>query len=266
MQGGHDMNSTLDAVRVVLVATSHPGNIGSAARAMKTMGLTRLVLVNPKRFPDPEATALASGAADVLEAATIVDSLDAALADTTLAFALTARRRDLSHPASDPREAAAVALEALRATLVPEQIAFVFGTEMSGLANDDVMRCQRLVHIPANPVYSSLNLSQAVQIIAYELWVAATGEAEFRNDRQADRTRPPRGELATHAEIEMFYAHLETAMIGSGFMDAHAPRRLMDRIRRIYGRARMEKEEVSLLRGMLTLFQSPHPPKASSDK
>jgi tRNA/rRNA methyltransferase len=252
------MNSSgsLARLRIVLSHTGQPRNIGSAARAMKTMGLARLALVRPQRFPDREADALASGADDVLAAASVHATLDEALAGTTLAFALTARRRDLSHPASDARAAAAIALEHLGDPA--RAVAFVFGNEMSGLANDEVLRCQRLVHIPANPAYSSLNLAQAVQIVAYELWTAASAPADFRNDRQVDagKWQPA---LASHEAVEAFYAHFERAIVASGFLDPQNPRRLMQRMRRLFGRAGLEREEIDILRGVLAAFEQPQP-------
>jgi tRNA/rRNA methyltransferase len=227
-------------LRIVLSHPSHPGNIGAAARAMKTMGLADLRLVNPKRFPDPEATALASGADDVLEAARVHATLSEALAGTTLAFALSGRRRDLSHPSADARAAAAEA----RAT--GGEVAFVFGTEMSGLSNDEVIRCNRLVHIPAQRGFSSINLAQAVQIVCYELRMAADPAVP------AERRYPP----ASHEDVEALYAHLEASVIESGFLDPGNPRRFMERMRRLFGRAGLEREEAHLLRGMLAAWDA----------
>lgn len=239
-------------VRIVLSHTSHPGNIGAAARAMKTMGLARLVLVRPKFFPDPDATARASGASDLLEAARVCGTLDEALAGTTLALAVTARRRELSHVAADVRESAALAIAELARDT--GEVAFVFGTELSGLANDEVIRCQRIVHIPTAPDYGSLNLAQAVQVIAYELRMAVPGGAALA---QMAVNAPP---LASYDEVEQFYAHLERALIGAGFLDPGSPRRLMERLRRLFGRTRIEREEINILRGMLSAFENPRPP------
>ncbi len=235
-----DASTPRARVRIVLSHPSHPGNIGATARAMKTMGLGELHLVNPKRFPDAEATALASGADDVLAAARVHATLDAALAGTTLAYAVTARRRDLSHPARDVREAAA------EATISGGAVAFVFGTEMSGLSNDEVIRCNRLAHIPAQPGFSSLNLAQAVQIVAYELRMS-TDSAIPRE------TEYPR---ATYEDVEALYAHLEASVIASGFLDPGNPRRFMERMRRLFGRAGLEREEAHLLRGMLAAWDA----------
>lgn len=227
-------------VRIVLSHPSHPGNIGAAARAMKSMGLARLHLVNPKRFPDAEATALASGADDVLGAARVHASLDEALGGTTLAYAVTARRRDLSHPARDVRAAAGEALAE------PGAIAFVFGTEMSGLSNDEVIRCNRLAHIPAQPGFSSLNLAQAVQIVCYELRMASDAAIPVATEYPE----------ATYEDVEALYAHIEASVLASGFLDPSNPRRFMERMRRLFGRARLEREEAHLLRGMLAAWDA----------
>jgi tRNA/rRNA methyltransferase len=241
--------SALARVRIVLVRTTHPGNIGGAARAMKTMGLARLVLVDPRYFPDPQADAMATGATDVLAAATTCTTLDEALAGTTLALALTARRRELSHLAVDARRGAEIAInEALQAG----EVALVFGTEMSGLANEEVMRCQRVIHIPTSPAYASLNLAAAVQVMAYELRCAAAGPLVINNERF---------EPASYADIEGFYAHLERNLIATRFLDPAQPKRLMERLRRLFGRARLEKEEVNILRGILTAWEETLPRK-----
>jgi len=241
-RGAPTESARLAHVRVVLVRTTHPGNIGAAARAMKTMGLARLVLVEPRRFPDPQADAMATGADDILAAATVCATLDEALAGTTLQIALTARRRELSHLALDAREAAQTAVSECERG---QEVAVVFGTEMSGLANEEVIKCQRVAHIATNPQYSSLNLAAAVQVMAYELRVAAHGPAAASNERY---------EAATFEEIEGFYAHLERNLVRSGFLDPAHPRRLLERMRRLFGRTRLEKEEINLLRGMLSAW------------
>ena len=238
----HDDVSALARVRIVLSHTSLARNIGSAARAMKTMGIGRLYLVDPKQFPDPDAIALASGAADLLDGAVVCADLDQALEGTTLAFAVTARRRDLSHPTSDIREAASRTCDELAGG---GEVAFVFGPETSGLDNDDVLRCSRVAFIPANPEYSSLNLAMAVQLASYELWMAMA----------RPRTRPEdRPALATHQELEYFYEHLEQSLVASGFLDPHQPKRLLERVRRLFGRASLERDDVNILRGMLNSF------------
>ena len=234
--------AALGRVRVVLTRTSHPGNIGAAARAMKTMGLGRLVLVRPDSFPDPVADARASGALDVLDGALVVDSLADALSGTLLACALTARRRELAVPARWAREAA---LEAVAGTLVGD-VALVFGNETSGLSNDELALCGMPVMVPANPAYSSLNLGAAVQLMCYELRMAAMapGDAPYLA-----------GQPASFDEVEGFFGHLEHAMIDSGFHDPDNPRRLMPRIRRMFGRIRLEREEVGILRGLLSALE-----------
>lgn len=231
----------LKNIRVVLCRTSHPGNIGSAARAMKTMGLSQLYLVRPRKFPHEDTYAMASGATDVLENIQVCDTLEQALIGCTLAIGMTARKRELSHGAVTPREAAAEALQ-IAAT---DEVALVFGGETNGLSNEELIRCQRLAHIPANPEYSSLNLGAAVQVLAYELRMTAETVAPVL---------PKRQELATHDEIEGFYQHLEQKLIETGFLDPAQPKRLMSRLRRLFTRAALQKEEVNILRGMLNSF------------
>jgi len=235
--------SALSRIRVVLVEPAHPGNIGAAARALKTMGLARLVLVRPKAFPHREARVLASKALDVLDTTRVCGSLDEALEGTVLSVAMSARGRDLSHPEMEARAAAAeIALAAQDA-----EAAIVFGHETAGLSNEDVLKCSRLAWIPASPEYSSLNLAQAVQVMAYEVRLATVGAAPRRAGvREA--------EPASHDELEGLYAHLESSIVASGFLDAGNPRRMMERMRRLFARARLEREEVNILRGMLTAW------------
>ena len=234
----------LDRVRVVLSRTSHPGNIGAAARAMKTMGLRQLWLVAPACFPDEVATARAAGSADVLESARVVGTLQEALADTVFSAALTARRRELSLPRMHAREAA---VEIVRRTFDGE-VALVFGNETSGMSNEEVGLCSMPVTIPTDAEFSSLNLGAAVQLLAYELRLAAC-------------TPPPpqdaQAEAATHADFEGFMVHLEHAVTLSGFHDPKNPKKLLPRMRRMFNRVRLEREEVALLRGMLTPFEQP---------
>jgi TrmH family RNA methyltransferase len=209
---------------------------------MKTMGLSRLYLVNPKRFPDDEAVALASRADDILQAAVVVDSLDAALTDCTQTVATCPRVHELSVPRHTPREIAPLLLER---TALGEEVALVFGTEMSGLSNDEVRRCNRLVTIPTNPDYSSLNLAQAVQILAYELRCAMDADISHLEEKP---------QLATHDEVERFYAHLEATLVALRFLNPTNPKRLMPRLRRMFARIQLEKLEVDILRGMLNAF------------
>lgn len=230
--------TALDNIRIVLVATSHPGNIGSAARAMLTMGLSRLVLVAPRRFPDVEAVALASGATGVLEAARVVDTLDAALEGAAFTMGFSGRPREFAGKVLSVREAAERgAIEASRG-----EVALVFGTEMSGLSNDELARCGVVAAIPANPAYASLNLGAAVQVAAYELFVAAHGGEVWR---------APRFPAATHDEIEGLHAHARRTLADLEFLDPRMPKRLLPRLRRLFARAGLEREEVNILRGIL---------------
>ncbi|MEO6563541.1 MAG: RNA methyltransferase [Nitrosospira sp.] len=232
----------LDKVRVVLSHTSHPGNIGAAARAMKTMGLGSLYLVSPRSFPDKEAETRAAGAWDLLNSARVCASLDEALSGTFLAAAITARPRDLSHEVFDARQGALELLDHAR----QYPVALVFGTEMSGLTAADVSKCQIVVHIPANPDYSSLNLASAVQVMAYELRMALPELESF--PRMA-------GMPAEFNDVELLHRHLERVAISCGFLDPREPKRFMQRLRRLFARARLEKEEVKILRGLLSALE-----------
>lgn len=240
-----DKQNIFNNIRVVLCQTSHPGNIGSAARAMKTMGLKHLFLVNPLHFPDPQATSLSTGAADLLESATVCNSLSEALSGCALAIGMSARKRQISHELVNVRIAASRAA----ATAAHQPVALVFGTEMSGLSNAELDCCQLLAMIPANPEYTSLNLAAAVQVMSYEIRMAVLEDA-------ANISAAPT-ELATNDALEGFYAHLEDTLIKIGYLNPSAPKKLSERIRRIYSRAKLEKEEVNLLRGILTLSITP---------
>lgn len=232
-------------MRCVLVETGHPGNIGAAARALKTMGLADMVLVAPRCTRDAEAVSRASGADDVLTAARVVETLEEALADCVFAVAATARPRELAPDSRDARGAAA----ALLAETAHGPVALVFGNETSGLSNQQLRRCDLLAHIPANPGYSSLNLAAAVQVFAYELRMAvAPGIPAPAGD-----TDPP----ATRAEIDGLIAHAERVLGEVGFFDPANPKRLMPRLTRLAARARLEREEVNILRGMLGWMTHP---------
>jgi tRNA/rRNA methyltransferase len=235
--------SALGRIRIVLSHTTHPGNIGAAARAMKTMGLSRLFLVKPERFPHADAQAFATGALDVLESAVICAGVDEALAGTVLAVAATARHRDLAHEVVDCREAC----RRLIAEAAGGEVALVFGTERSGLTAREVSRCQSIAMIPTNWEYSSLNLAQAVQVFAYELRMSAVGEQVYSQHAS---------ELATHDEAEGFYRQLEDIFYSTGFLDPKEPKRLMQRMRRMFARARIEKKELNILRGFLSAIKS----------
>ena len=228
------------SIRIVLVGTTHPGNIGACARAMKNMGITELVLVDPLHFPHEEATARASGADDILENARVVATLGEGIADCVYAAGASARSRAIDWPALEPRECAARLLG--EATRGP--VAVVFGPEKSGLSNADLDLCDVLLTIPTNPGFSSLNLAMAVQVITYELCLAARDAPEEAYDTGA----PP----ATSEELEYFYAHLEEVLKDIRFLDPDNPRTLMRRLRRLFVRARPDKNEVNILRGILT--------------
>lgn len=211
---------------------------------MKTMGLSRLYLVNPKCFPDPQALAMATGADDVLAATTVCNSLAEALVGTVSATALTSRRRELATEPTWAREAAA---DLVTAT-VNGEVALVFGNESAGLSNEEVALCRHWALIPTSAAYKSLNLAQAVQILCYELRLASV-------DIGPPPEVPEAGELASHEEVEALMAHLERVAVASGFLDPLKPKRLMPRMRRLFSRAGLEKEEVNILRGMLTSFE-----------
>lgn len=236
--------SPLKNIRVVLCETSHPGNIGAAARALKTMGLSQLYLVNPLRYPDPEAQWRASRATDVLDHARICGSLDEALAGTTFSVACSARSREIAVPAVTVRDAAAQLVAIARA----HPVALVFGNETSGLTTADVNKCRLISAIPANPDYSSLNLAAAVQVFAYELRMAAVGD-------EAPGAKPR--VLASHQEVEGFFGHLEGTLAAIGFLDSDYPKKLMPRLRRLFARTQLETEEVNILRGILKTLGNP---------
>lgn len=221
-------------MRFVLCRPSHPGNIGAAARAIKTMGFSDLRLVAPERFPAPEAQWMATSAIDVLEAATVADSLEEQIKDCVAAFALSARSREWSPQVLDVRTAAARAVE------MSGPVAFVFGNETAGLTNEELFACTALVHIPASKEFSSLNLAQAVQVVAYEVHLALDVAIPFSRVEKA----------ATVEDLEGLYAHLEEAAVKSGFMTPQS--RLRERWRRLFSRVpRLEREEVNILRGLL---------------
>lgn len=235
-----------ERIRVVLVGTQHPGNIGSAARAMKTMGLQRLVLVAPERAPDAESHALAAGADDVLAAAITCATLGEAVADCRLVLGCTARSRRIQLPELDPRAAATRALGDVTAGA---EVALVFGRERTGLTNDEYERCHAAVHIPANPGYSSLNLAMAVQVLAYEIRLAALGETARTAavGDAAERDEPP----VSHAEMEGFFAQLADTLDAIDFHKGRAPESAMRKLRRLFLRAQPDAREVRILRGVL---------------
>jgi TrmH family RNA methyltransferase len=229
-------------VRIVLVDTSHPGNIGATARAMKTMGLAELALVRPRHFPSDEATARAAGADDVLAAASVHDDLQSAIADCGWVVGASARLRTIAMPIVDPREAAATIWQRLPAN----RVAVLLGPEQSGLTNDDLARCQQLVHIPANPEFSSLNLAMAVQVLCYELRMAAPW------GRISKSVPPDEGRLATAAELEGLHEHLERLLTESEFLHPAHQKQVKLKLRRIFHKATLEENELNILRGALT--------------
>jgi tRNA/rRNA methyltransferase len=235
----------LNQYRIVLCQTSHPGNIGSVARAMKTMGIHDLHLVQPKHFPHPESVSLACGADDILDNAVRCDSLPEALTGCAFAIGLTARARQISHPLLPVREAIS---EATQIATQNQKVALVFGNEMSGLSNRELAVCNLLAMIPTNPDFSSLNIAAAVQVVCYELFIAATG---------GDISPQKKTSLATSEEMEGFFGHLEETLVKIGYLNIDSPKKLLLRIRRIYSRSRLEKEEVNILRGILKLTQKP---------
>ncbi|GAA4497664.1 tRNA (cytosine(32)/uridine(32)-2'-O)-methyltransferase TrmJ [Pseudaeromonas paramecii] len=237
----------LDNLRVVLVNTSHPGNIGSAARAMKTMGISQLVLVDPQEPVDGRATAMAAGAVDILANVKTVPTLAEAIADCQLVIGTSARSRTLQWPMLAPKEAAAK----LFAEGQGAQVALVFGRERTGLTNEELQQCQFHVCIPANPEYSSLNLAMAVQTLCYE--VRQAWLADLTTEPLVVEAEP----LAypSQAELEGFYHHLERTLTQVGFLREDHPGQVMNKLRRLYNRARPDSVELNILRGILTAAQ-----------
>jgi len=233
----------LESVRIVLVETSHAGNIGATARAMKNMGLRKLYLVKPKIFPHVDATARAAGADNLLAEAKVVDSLDEALADCKFIIGTSARLRSLPLPAMTPRECA----EKIKEEVQADQVAIVFGRESSGLNNDELQKCHYQLHIPTAPDFSSLNLAAAVQVVTYELWQTMGNFSCLRN-------HPP-GELATAQEMSLFYDHLHQVLSEIKFLNSKHSKKLMRRLHRLFNRARLDKTELNILRGILTSVQ-----------
>jgi tRNA (cytidine32/uridine32-2'-O)-methyltransferase len=243
-QEGHSVESRLERIRVVLINTTHPGNIGAAARAMKVMGLSSLHLVTPKIFPNAEATAMASGADNLLQTAVVHDSLDSALAGCSLVLGTSARLRSLPMPLLDARRASEQAVQEAEG----HDVAILFGRERYGLINEEMQRCQFLVNIPSNPEYSSLNLAQAVQIIGYELRVAAMGGAGVS-------VPPLDWAPVDDSQMEGLFSHLERTLLDIRFLNPKQPKKLMMRLRRLFNRARPDQNEINILRGILKASQ-----------
>lgn len=241
--GNTELSMNFKSIRIVLVETSHPGNIGSAARAMKTMGLSQLYLVAPKLFPDAKAVEMAAGADDILNNAIVVDTLAEAIASCNLILATSARPRDIALPGLTPFAQA----ELIKKQSNESQVAILFGREHAGLTNDELLHCHYHINIPSNPEYSSLNLAQAVQIIAYELRMQLLSPAAC--------VEMMRDNYASAKEVELFYDHLNELLIKLDFLKPSNPKRLMQRIRRMFNRIRLETMEVNILRGILTQIE-----------
>ncbi|MDQ2191892.1 MULTISPECIES: tRNA (cytosine(32)/uridine(32)-2'-O)-methyltransferase TrmJ [unclassified Vibrio] len=235
----------LDNVKIILVGTSHSGNIGSAARAMKVMGLSKMILVSPLCEVDAQAIALAAGASDIALNAEVVDTLEQAVADCGLVVGSSARSRTLEWPMLEPRECG----EKLAQEGQQYPVALVFGREKTGLTNDELQKCHFHVCIPANPEYSSLNLAMAVQTLSYEVRVAY-----LNNEKKAYQAQPEEA-YPLHHELEMFYQHLEKVMIQTQFISKEQPGQIMNKLRRLFSRSRPESQEINILRGVLTSIE-----------
>jgi len=239
------VNSIIENIRIVMVATTHPGNIGAAARAMKTMGQKNLYLVKPKIFPSAEATARAAGADDILSNVIECDSLDAALQDCKLVVATSARSRSIPWPVYEARECAEKIVDIAQTG----HVALVFGRESSGLSNEELERCNAMVQISGNPEFSSLNIASAIQILCYEILQTILMINGAENNSEAEFS------LATTDQMNKFYEHLEQCMIDIEFYDPEKPRRLMRRLKRLFNRAQLDENEMNILRGLLAAAQ-----------
>ena len=243
------MTSTaFDNIRIVLVNTSHPGNIGGTARAMKNMGLGRLYLVEPQDFPSDQAIWRAAGATDVLDKAVVVQSLDEAIAGCSLVVGTSARERRIPWPLLDPRQCG----ESVWAEAGQHEVAIVFGREDRGLTNEELHKCNYHVHIPSNPDYSSLNLATAVQVICYEVRMAYLMTEEGKTLPQHQWDFPP----ADAQALETFYTHIEETLVQLDFLDKDNPKQTMTRLRRLFNRVRMDQMELNIFRGVLTAMQN----------
>ncbi len=256
--------STLDRIRIVMVNTTLPANIGAAARAMKTMGLSRLTLVDPKTFPSPDATALAAGAVDILEQVTIVDTLEEAIADCVLVFGTSARSRTIPWPLLDVRPATQLAVNETQ----HGDIAIVFGREDRGLTNEELAQAQYHLTIPVNEEYGVLNVSAAIQVVCYELRMNALTHEQHNSQMTSESTTPEVNQmpllghmqwdepLVDQAMMQQFYPHLEAMLADIDFLDPNNPRLLPLRLRRLFGRVRLDRMEYNLLRGIFGRVQA----------
>ncbi len=234
-------------IRIVLVNTTHPGNIGGAARAMKNMGLAELYLVEPNEYPAPRAVWRAAAARDILDGATIVETVDEAIADCGLVVGTSARERRIPWPLLNPRECG----EKIYRESATHKTALLFGREDRGLTNEELQKCHYHVHIPSNPDYSSLNLATAVQVLAYEVRMASLADEQGNLPALTDWDQPP----VKSADLEYFHEHLATTMAELKFYDPENPKQVLTRMRRLFNRVRMDEMEVSILRGLLTAVQ-----------
>lgn len=239
-----ETTTALDNIRIVLVNTSHPGNIGGVARAMKNMGLSQLYLVAPKRFPADEAVWRAASAGDILDSAVITETLDEALDGCGLIIGTSARERRIPWPLLDPRQCG----EKVQQESAQHPVALIFGREDRGLKNEELQKCHYHVHIPTNDEYSSLNLAAAVQVVSYEVRMAFLSKGSLGQGVIRDWDIEP----ATNIEMEHFYGHLESSLLGTGFIDPTTPRQTMTRLRRLFNRVRVDKMELAMLRGILS--------------
>ncbi len=243
------VKNLIENIRVVMVETTHPGNIGAAARAMKTMGYNNLYLVKPKIYPNAEATARAAGADDILGRVVVCDSLEEALQGCVTVVASTARPRTISHAVFTPREYAPKLYEMVK----KGPVALVYGRESSGLSNEELEYCNVILQIPTNPEFSSLNVASAVQILCYEFIQLLQLEDAGKTDAESDDKEKTR--LATADEMNYFYDHLEQSMIDVDFLNPEQPRKLMRRLKSLFNRAHLDENEVSILRGFLAAVQ-----------
>lgn len=234
----------LDNIKIVLVETSHTGNMGSAARAMKTMGLTNLCLVNPIIKPDSQSISLAAGASDIIKNAHICSSLAQAIADCNLVIGTSARSRSLQWPNLTPK----VCADKIVQQALNSKVALVFGRERVGLTNDELQKCDYHVSIPANPDYSSLNLAMSVQVLCYEIRMSMLNT----QDLTSNSIEVAEVDFPTNADIERFYQHLQQTLLKTGFINANHPGQVMGRLRRLFTRAHVEQQELNILRGILT--------------
>jgi len=243
----------LDNIRIVLVKTSHPGNIGSAARAMKTMGITNLTLVEPKEYPSARATWMASGAAEVLDNAVVVSTLDEAIADCALVVGTSARQRRIPWPLLTPKQCAEVVKEASK----KQKIALVFGREAVGLSNEELQKCNYHVSIPGNPEYDVLNMAMAVQVLTYEMRQAIV-DVEESNGSKHSMTIECRWDekMANAQEMSGFHEHFNQMLLDIDFYDPNNPKQLLTRTRRLFNRARLDRLELNMMRGIFTRIQA----------